>query len=252
MEFIPQGTYTPIDKQTKPVEMKAFWMSNEITVKEYMKFVDDVRTHPDDSLKLITYFHINNSSTPVKTTICYQYKELLPQLTDSALVNGQGFFADYFSNDKYNDYPMVGITYENARLYCAWLTKQENKKMKKEGLPFDFHYRLPTKEEWLYASTLKASSEKKENKNREMQKVKAGKENSFGLYCFNSNVSEWILLSTDAKPVKSLLKEIEGPRPSIGSSWLKQHPIGKVIHQNPHTRSQDLGFRIVKSYLLAK
>lgn len=56
----------------------------------------------------------------------------------------------YHRHPAYADYPAVTISYEGATAYCRWLTeeyhKQEKRKFKK------VIFRLPTKEEWVYAA----------------------------------------------------------------------------------------------------
>jgi formylglycine-generating enzyme required for sulfatase activity len=67
----------------------------------------------------------------------------------------------YLSDLQYNDYPIVGVTYEQALEYCKWRTEQVNKILyaKKYGIkqseidtsikiPKFVEYDLPTKEEW--------------------------------------------------------------------------------------------------------
>lgn len=84
-----------------------------------------------------------------------EYKMSLPDTTvwlDPTAYN-QPYVGYYFSHTAYRDYPVVGITYEQAADYCKWRTarvkeyyKIRNKKS--DHVPNKFHYRLPTKKEW--------------------------------------------------------------------------------------------------------
>jgi len=67
----------------------------------------------------------------------------------------------YYSHPAYNDYPVVGISYEQAVQYCKWRTERvkelfETKMLtdKKNVYPTNFEYRLPTKEEWEAAAKI--------------------------------------------------------------------------------------------------
>lgn len=67
----------------------------------------------------------------------------------------------YYSHPAYNDYPVVGISYEQAVQYCKWRTECvkelfETKMLtdKKNVYPTNFEYRLPTKEEWEAAAKI--------------------------------------------------------------------------------------------------
>ncbi len=56
----------------------------------------------------------------------------------------------YFRHPAYNNYPVVGISYENALQYCQWLTDKYNSTQKRKFNKVLF--RLPTKEEWELAA----------------------------------------------------------------------------------------------------
>ncbi len=56
----------------------------------------------------------------------------------------------YFRHPAYNNYPVVGISYENAVQYCQWLTDKYNSTEKRKFSKVLFG--LPTKEEWELAA----------------------------------------------------------------------------------------------------
>lgn len=60
----------------------------------------------------------------------------------------------YLRHSAYNDYPVVGISYEQATAYCKWRTERIKELLcisKKYEL-IDFEYRLPSKKEWEFIS----------------------------------------------------------------------------------------------------
>lgn len=56
----------------------------------------------------------------------------------------------YYRHPAYKDYPVVGISYEQAVAYCKWRTERVKTFLtrKKDFANQNFEYRLPTKAEW--------------------------------------------------------------------------------------------------------
>ena len=57
----------------------------------------------------------------------------------------------YHRHPAYNDYPVVGISYEAALAYCKWLTEQYNADPKRKF--FKVEFMLPTEEQWMNAAS---------------------------------------------------------------------------------------------------
>ncbi len=74
------------------------------------------------------------------TTLFY-----LSQLPDTNITNQKNYTA-YILNSKYNEFPVVGISWEAAMNFCKWKTLSE-----KKGEKMEFIYRLPKLSEWLAA-----------------------------------------------------------------------------------------------------
>ena len=60
---------------------------------------------------------------------------------------------DYFHHQAYEDYPVVGVTWAQAKAFCSWRTKKKNDYLNtKKRLATVPHFRLATETEWEYAA----------------------------------------------------------------------------------------------------
>jgi sulfatase modifying factor 1 len=58
----------------------------------------------------------------------------------------------YFWHPSYDDYPVVGISWVQAKAFSIWRTDFMNTALRKEGIPDVQSYRLPLETEWEYAA----------------------------------------------------------------------------------------------------
>lgn len=124
---------------------------------------------------------------------------------------------EYFYHPGYDDYPVVGVTWDKAKAFCAWRTNYLNQYLKSVGQPPNNPYRLPTEAEWEYAARGGRDFNKfpwgtpylrnakgcflanfKPLRGNYIEdggyypvKTTAYFPNDYGLYCMAGNVSEW-------------------------------------------------------------
>ncbi len=235
MHFIPPGNYTFKDGETeKTLSINGFWMSNEITNREFREFTDDLKAHPDSSF---AWYDFNNKTEDGSYVIKkILYSDILNDIIDNSVWKNVAGFENYFTEKYFNDYPVTGVSYNSAKYYCWWKSKKEN-----YGKKHDFlvEYRLPVETEWKYAASGGKTNESYTYlSSGKPEPVKKGTKNPFGLTHFSGNVSEFVLSGNPEDEV--IIK---------GGSWKEELAFNSIKTVNKGFRDNATGFRIVRTFI---
>lgn len=192
---------------------------------------------------------------------------------------------DYFWHDAYRDYPVVGITWEQADAFCQWRSLYKNGYQKSKGKQNVNMFRLPSEAEWEYAArggldgaTFPWGGPYTKNDrgcflanfkplrgnyaaDQALYTVEADayEPNDYNLYNMAGNVSEWVASSYDASSYEYTssfnpnVNDKDNPRKVVrGGSWKDiayYLQVSTRDYEYADSARSFIGFRTVQDYL---
>lgn len=247
LEFLSDRSVGKDSLQNIQISLESFYISNEITNKEYREFTDWIKNNPEQILsRTKEIIGSKNEFGKIRVwtvPVLIRMTELLPKVIDStALYKLDKSYKNYFTDKKYDGYPVVGVSRNSAEYFCYWKTNFEVvwKKVGSGKSKFyvsrgpETHFRLPQEIEWEYVA--KQPLKKKMSNDHSIRKVDEGNTNKWGLSHLADNVSEWVMSSDDTLAI------------SRGGSWRTISDISDRQSMDPDSSNGYTGFRIVRTY----
>ena len=192
---------------------------------------------------------------------------------------------DYFWHPAYNDYPVVGVTWKQAKAFAAWRTLYKNAYQKEKGKRPVPSFRLPMEGEWEYAARGGLASgnypwggpytindrgcfmanfkplrgDYAADQALYTVEAKSYEPNDYNLYNMAGNVSEWVdsSYSPDSYEYMSTMNpsvnDPNNPRKVVrGGSWKDVAyflQVGTRDYEYADTARSYIGFRTVQDYM---
>ncbi len=95
---------------------------------------------------------ITNRSSFMMHDVVPVYPDTLVWIRDFAYTYNEPFTLKYFSHVGFDDYPVVGITWKQAKAFCNWRTDLKSAYNSRLNETPAHDYRLPTETEWELAA----------------------------------------------------------------------------------------------------
>ena len=145
------------------------------------------------------------------------YPDTLAWIRDFSYSYNEPMTKRYFSHPAFNNYPVVGVNWNQATAFCEWRTNLMNSFLESKNRSTESDFRLPTEAEWEYAARGGRSQSMypwgnyylRNRKGCLLANFKPGRgnypedggfytvradaywPNDFGLYNMSGNVAEW-------------------------------------------------------------
>ncbi len=145
------------------------------------------------------------------------YPDTLVWIRDFSYSYNEPMTQRYFSHPAFGNYPVVGVNWNQATVFCEWRTQIQNSALDRQHKATESGYRLPSEAEWEYAARGGRSQSMfpwgnyylRNKKGCLLANFKPGRgnypedgafytaradaywPNDFGLYCMAGNVAEW-------------------------------------------------------------
>jgi formylglycine-generating enzyme required for sulfatase activity len=187
--------------------------NEEISISKDTAYIDDNGRIVNETITrpLGSYFDF------LHTRIINVYPDETAWTNDFKNAYNEPYLRMYFIHAGYDEYPVVGVSWEQATAFCVWRTDKYKKSLDLPQGQVIEPYRLPTEGEWEYAARAGKRENKypwsteglKDSKDCFMANFKPGdgnytedghlitarvasfSPNEFGLYDMAGNVAEW-------------------------------------------------------------
>ena len=147
------------------------WDINEFPDIYYAEVMDSLLTSPEESIdggrnidisKLkykYTWIDVEKSvrkklkrSESIVREEVLIYPDTTVWIKDFTYSYNEPFHNDYFWHPAFANYPVVGVSFNQAKAFCNWRTQYKNRYLASIGESKVINFRLPTESEWEYAA----------------------------------------------------------------------------------------------------
>ncbi|MBC7861419.1 MAG: SUMF1/EgtB/PvdO family nonheme iron enzyme [Bacteroidia bacterium] len=149
MVYLPGGSFGTLIADTK--------VGSEHESQYRVTSVSSFHMYPFEVSNLLYRTFVSE----IKTKDTALYREVLPDtlVWRDKLVYNEPYVDYYFRHPAYNNYPVVGVSYEQCELFCKWLTEKYAADPKAKHKKINF--KLPSRDQWCYSASAEIKQAKK-------------------------------------------------------------------------------------------
>lgn len=150
--FLPEHErfYRRKEIDTRKLMFEYYWIDLKAAARKKNKDLDLSYTNSIGQNNGI-HGHIDRSQFIIKEIINV-YPDTLTWVHDFTYSFNEPMTNMYFWHPAYDDYPVVGVTWVQAKAFSVWRTQLLNSFLRYNGETFVNDFRLPTEAEWEYAA----------------------------------------------------------------------------------------------------
>lgn len=285
MVFVPGGSFmmgevdddiaTKITPNRQVTVSDYFMDATEITNNQYRQFIDNMLEEPPDTVD-------------EEFVMAKLYPDTNVWQNDFAHHMADPVLENYYDHPAYDNYPVIGISWEAARYFAKWRTTYLNEYREKKGLPPYPSFSLPSAAQWEYAArggkelakypwggpyirdhegNLRANFKSGRGNYNECgytytSPVRYYAPNDYGLYDMAGNVAEWTLDAYNPASVSHIwdldpvyLDDAQPMKITKGGSWKdisRFLQTGASDYEHKDSVRSYIGFRCVIPYIGSK
>jgi sulfatase modifying factor 1 len=139
-----------IDWQKRSLLTEAVYSSLEMYYPKGERFND--KKEFDTRKFIYTYSEVYDSTSGPQTISIPVYPDTLCWMNDFPYSYNEPLVKSYFWHAAFDNYPVVGVSWQQANAYCKWRTDRLNEEIAKHKGTLFPAFRLPTEAEWEYAA----------------------------------------------------------------------------------------------------
>jgi formylglycine-generating enzyme required for sulfatase activity len=155
--------YSPIDLNVKILNFEYWWVDmrnfrdpeDPDVMGAAFKDFDNIDPQTDDQgmFQNRPVAYSQGKKAFIKRESINIYPDTLCWIFDFTYSFNEPLARNYFGHPQYDNYPVVGVSWKQARAFCAWRTHQRNVYLGSlKGWAYEDDFRLPNEAEWEYAA----------------------------------------------------------------------------------------------------